>query len=242
MKFPKHITLDVSHTSISNTYKPSRVNYDTLYKFTTFNSTINSNVTSPFSHWSSLKNQSSFTSTTTNLSPLLALCGLQLNSFNSSTNQNFSSTKLQVNNSLNSSLSTSFLEVDERIESKLTQNLGLINEQPTQNLFNIFFLRKEEIYTKLKYSRCPQYDMVSGGLAALFAAFLGFLICEKFGLELLDSGDFYIAFMYGVFATFSLRPLIRSMTKGTSAYNVISPKHLFNYLFILFNLIINFWK
>jgi hypothetical protein len=41
--------------------------------------------------------------------------------------------------------------------------------------------------------------MVSGGIAALFAAFLGFLITEKFGLELLDSGDFYIAFMYAVF-------------------------------------------
>ena len=71
--------------------------------------------------------------------------------------------------------------------------------------------------------------MVSGGLAALFAAFLGFLICEKFGLELLDSGDFYIAFMYGVFATFSLRPLTRCITRGESSYHVLSPKHLFTF-------------
>jgi hypothetical protein len=51
--------------------------------------------------------------------------------------------------------------------------------------------------------------MVSGGMAALFSAFLGFLIAEKFGLELLDSGDFYIAFMYGVFVVFSLRPFLK---------------------------------
>jgi hypothetical protein len=29
--------------------------------------------------------------------------------------------------------------------------------------FNFNFLRKERLYTKLKYSRCPQYDIVSGG-------------------------------------------------------------------------------
>jgi len=37
------------------------------------------------------------------------------------------------------------------------------------------------MYTKLKYSRVPQYDIVSGGSAALLAGFLGFLISEKFG-------------------------------------------------------------
>jgi hypothetical protein len=70
-------------------------------------------------------------------------------------------------------------------------------------------LRKERIYTKLKYSRVPQYDIVSGGSAALFAGFLGFLICEKFGFELLDSGDFYILFMYVVFLCFFLRLFLR---------------------------------
>jgi len=75
-----------------------------------------------------------------------------------------------------------------------------------------FFLRKEQIYTKLKYSRCPQYDIVSGGIAALFSAFLGFLISERFGLELLDSGDFYFGFMYGVFLVFTVRPLVRILT------------------------------
>ena len=54
----------------------------------------------------------------------------------------------------------------------------------TLNLININFLRKEKLYTKLKYSRSPAYDIVSGGAAALFAGFLGFLVSEKFGFEL----------------------------------------------------------
>jgi hypothetical protein len=64
------------------------------------------------------------------------------------------------------------------------------------------------LYTKLKYSRSPAYDIVSGGAAALLAGFIGFLISEKFGYELVDSGDFYYAFMYGVFLVFSIRPLL----------------------------------
>jgi hypothetical protein len=83
-------------------------------------------------------------------------------------------------------------------------------------LFDINFLRKDKIYTKLKYSRCPQYDIVSGGWAALFAGLVGFLISEKFGIELVDSGDFYTVFMYGVFACFSLRPLLRIADKNTT--------------------------
>jgi len=76
-------------------------------------------------------------------------------------------------------------------------------------LFDINFLRKEKIYTKLKYSRTPQYDIVSGGSAALFSGFLGFLICEKFGFELLDSGDFYFFFMYVVFLGFFTRLYVK---------------------------------
>merc|ERR1712001_359926 len=41
-------------------------------------------------------------------------------------------------------------------------------------VYDINFLRKEKIYTKLKYSRCPQYDIISGGFAAIFAGFIGF--------------------------------------------------------------------
>lgn len=93
-------------------------------------------------------------------------------------------------------------------------------------LFDIHFLRKEKLYTKLKYSRCPQYDIVSGGFAALLAGFIGFLISEKFGIELVDSGDFYNAFMYGVFIAFSLRPLVRIYSKDNTPYSPISPKYL----------------
>jgi hypothetical protein len=78
--------------------------------------------------------------------------------------------------------------------------------------FDVSFLKKEKIYTKLKYSRVPQYDIVSGGSAALFAGFLGFLICEKFGFELLDSGDFYILFMYLVFLFFFLKTALKLLS------------------------------
>jgi len=81
-------------------------------------------------------------------------------------------------------------------------------------MFDINFLKREKIYTKLKYSRSPAYDIVSGGVAALFAGFLGFLISEKFGIELVDSGDFYTLFMYIVFLTFSTRPLLKMMNQN----------------------------
>lgn len=76
------------------------------------------------------------------------------------------------------------------------------------HILNVNFLRKERLYTKLKYSRSPAYDIVSGGSAALLAAFLGFLISEKYGFELVDSGDFYYLFMYIVFLSFSIRPIV----------------------------------
>lgn len=101
---------------------------------------------------------------------------------------------------------------------------------PLWSVFDINFLRKEKIYTKLKYSRCPQYDIVSGGLAALFSGFLGFLICEKFGLELLDSGDFYTFFMYAVFAAFSLRPLLRISNQADNLWHVFTLNSLYTFL------------
>lgn len=88
--------------------------------------------------------------------------------------------------------------------------------------FDCYFLKKEKLYTKLKYSRSPQYDIVSGGVAALFSAFIGFLISEKFGIELVDSGDFYIVFMYGVFITFSVRPIVRMVSKFDKKSRLLS--------------------
>jgi len=109
----------------------------------------------------------------------------------------------------------------------------------TWSLFNTVFLRKEKLYTKLKYSRCPQYDIVSGGIAGLFAGFLGFLIQEKFGLELLDSGDFYLVLMYSVFITFAFRPLLRSLSKEKPTYSIISLKFLYLFIVNLLNLVVS---
>jgi len=108
----------------------------------------------------------------------------------------------------------------------------------TLSNFDINFLRKEKIYTKLKYSRCPQYDIVSGGFAAILAGFIGFLISEKFGIELVDSGDFYIAFMYGVFASFSLRPLIRIYSKDDTPYTPVSLRYALTFFRDLLLLVI----
>lgn len=104
------------------------------------------------------------------------------------------------------------------------------------NLFDIYFLRKERVYTKLKYSRVPQYDIVSGGSAALFAGFLGFLICEKFGVELVDSGDLYIVFMYVVFLCFALKMLLKIMEADALVWNFFSYKWLILFYYQLLSL------
>lgn len=114
--------------------------------------------------------------------------------------------------------------------------VGTMGRTCTLPLFDIHFLRKERLYTKLKYSRCPQYDIVSGGFAAVFAGFIGFLISEKFGIELVDSGDFYTAFMYGVFATLSLKPLIFMYSRDSVTYTPLSPKYLLMFIRDLFTL------
>jgi len=107
-------------------------------------------------------------------------------------------------------------------------------------LFDINFIKKEKMYTKLKYSRSPQYDIVSGGAAALFAGFLGFLISEKFGIELVDSGDFYTFFMYVVFLCFAFRPFLRIMSKKNTLYHFFSLKFMLEYLYTLIILLFKF--
>jgi hypothetical protein len=103
------------------------------------------------------------------------------------------------------------------------------------NYFDINFIKKEKIYTKLKYSRVPQYDIVSGGVAAIFAGFLGFLICEKFGFELLDSGDFYFLFMYGVFFFFVIKLFLKISNNKIDDWNFFSFKwFLMFYKFFFF--------
>ena len=117
-----------------------------------------------------------------------------------------------------------------RLPKTTTDNTSVRSNSLLGSLFDINFLKREKLYTKLKYSRSPQYDIVSGGVAALFSGFLGFLISEKFGIELVDSGDFYTFFMYCVFLSFSLRPLVKILNKEDSYWGVLSYKHLFDYL------------
>jgi hypothetical protein len=93
-------------------------------------------------------------------------------------------------------------------------------------LINTNFLVKERLYTKLKYSRSPAYDTVSGGAAAILAGFVGFLISEKFGFELVDSGDFYYLFIYAVFASFILRPLLVVADNSIGFYSLFSLKRV----------------
>ena len=120
-----------------------------------------------------------------------------------------------------------------------SSNYSFFSSNALWTLFDINFLRKERIYTKLKYSRVPQYDIVSGGSAALFAGFLGFLICEKFGFELVDSGDFYFIFMYLVFLFFFSRLFLKITDANQSTWNPFSLKWLIffyrNVLIILLN-------
>ena len=123
----------------------------------------------------------------------------------------------------------------------IKKSATLIKNFSIWRLFDINFLKKEPIYTKLKYSRTPQYDIVSGGAAALFAGFLGFLICEKFGLELLDSGDFYFLFMYAVFFFFFWKMLFKHVSLKSPLWGVNSGKWFYNFYRSLVILFLNYF-
>lgn len=121
-------------------------------------------------------------------------------------------------------------------------NFNTLKFNTLDNLININFLRKERLYTKLKYSRSPAYDIVSGGSAALLSGFIGFLVSEKFGFELVDSGDFYYLFMYLVFIAFAFRPLIFSSDLATGFIESLSLRKALNFYVQLTNLFIKLFK
>jgi len=104
-----------------------------------------------------------------------------------------------------------------------TKNEDYFKINLLNNVVNVNFLRKEILYTKLKYSRSPAFDSVSGGAAALLAGLIGFLTSEKFGMELVDSGDFYYLFMYLVFLSFSMYPLLFSSQANKSLMEILGP-------------------
>ena len=116
------------------------------------------------------------------------------------------------------------------------------NSYTVENLVNINFLRHERLYTKLKYSRSPAFDSVSGGAAAILAGFLGFLISEKFGFELVDSGDFYYLWMYIVFLVFMLKPLLYTMNVNSSVYSTLSINNILNFFIKISLMVILFVK
>ena len=149
-----------------------------------------------------------------------------------------STLKMSHKSVINSSFSTTTIQQTPHTFTKK----NLINNKSNSllwSLFDINFLKKEKMYTKLKYSRSPQYDIVSGGVAAIFAGFLGFLISEKFGIELVDSGDFYTFFMYLVFISFACRPFVKVLSKHETLYHFFSIKFLLSYLHTLFVLFCN---
>lgn len=127
-----------------------------------------------------------------------------------------------------------------KFSSTTTNSISHINN--LLNLVNTKFLRKEPIYTKLKYSRTAAYDLVGGGSALFLGGLLGFLITEKFGFEMVDSGDFYYLFMYGVFLTFALRPLLVIILPTKSILNAISLKSLIEFYNMLIFFVLNFFK
>jgi hypothetical protein len=110
------------------------------------------------------------------------------------------------------------------------------------NTVNINFLRKERLYTKLNYSRSPAYDIVSGGAAALLAGFFGFLISEKFGYELVDSGDFYYLFMYIVFLVFSIRPLLTISDANKGFWDAFSMRRVLTFYISLLQVLLKKFK
>jgi hypothetical protein len=90
------------------------------------------------------------------------------------------------------------------------------------------------LYSKLKYSRTPSYDIVSGGVALLFAGLLGFLTTEKFGFELVDSGDFYFMGMYALLFLFPIRMLLKSSFENNQSFVGFNTKGVWLFVRTLF--------
>lgn len=258
MKFPSHIILDINKQNISYSSQLWVFKYVSFFKHTTLN-----NFTNFFIHKKFLfkkenlflnkltMNQNNFTISYSLSNPTIFL---------SENDKKFLSKvykpRIKVKKRILESksfgkevydfLSTSTTNYDEKSLKRLFKSFNynfkynIFKSNSLWSLFDINFLRKERIYTKLKYSRVPQYDIVSGGAAALFAGFLGFLICEKFGFELVDSGDFYFLFMYLVFLFFFCRLFLKITDADNSSWNPFSFKWLFFFYKNLFSLFLYF--
>jgi len=118
---------------------------------------------------------------------------------------------------------------DRQLNPKYKFQLPIFNcaspspQTESTNALSIFFIRKERAYTKLKYSRVPQYDTSSNASAALLAGLLGFIISEKFGFEMVDSGDLYVAGMYVLLVCFTVRLFYKSSMHTVNSTPAYSP-------------------
>jgi hypothetical protein len=72
----------------------------------------------------------------------------------------------------------------------------------------------------------------------MFAGFLGFLISEKFGLELVDSGDFYYIIMYLIFVCFIIRIFLNIFTLKKPFIKFNSYKIIYNFYISILKLFI----
>lgn len=259
MKFPSHIILDISKQNISNSSQYWALGYLLRLKKNYFFSTsLTIHYNYLLQKHKKLKNilianQKKFTIKYKPINDFLFLSDTDKNFYTS-----FFAVRYKVKNrdffskhpqrQIFRFSQTQHFKFDEDYITKLllkfkfNQKLTLFRNKKLWLLFDIIFLRKERIYTKLKYSRVPQYDIVSGGVAALFAGFLGFLISEKFGIELVDSGDFYFLFMYIVFISFFLRLFLKIMDKRETSWSFFSIKWLVHYYQIIVNLVVNSFK
>ena len=175
MKFPNHLILDVSKTNFKTNTKYWIFKY--LFIFSDLN----------------------FERKNLYVKPIFLINKLNLSAKKFTVKYDISALKTKT---ANKKINSFFVDLTNKLFLKYLLKNFNFKSNTFLKTFDINFLKKEKIYTKLKYSRVPQYDIVSGGVAAIFAGFLGFLICEKFGFELLDSGDFYFFFMYVVFFFF----------------------------------------
>lgn len=121
----------------------------------------------------------------------------------------------------NPSLYTPFF--NEKIEARL--------QTSTTNM-NTFYLKKFKTYTKLKYSRTPGVDVAASAIAAFLAGLIGFILTEKAGFELLDSGDIFYTFLYIILCVLIVHPYIYWF-QLQHAYDLstINIKHLLNTYF-----------
>ena len=253
MKFPSHILLDISKQNLS--YSNQYWIFKYIFFIKNFNLNSNINIHKKFFLKKEelilnklISNQKKFTLNYNLTNPSVFLSDNDKNFIKKIYEPRIKVKRRLIDSTFLGKIFYDFLinsnqKYDEKTLKRLIKNFSKLSFNHTfksnklWNLFDINFLRKEKIYTKLKYSRTPQYDIVSGGAAALFAGFLGFLISEKFGFELVDSGDFYFLFMYLVFLFFFIRLFLKLLNSKESYWNPLSLKWLISFYKLLFILL-----